>query len=101
MPRLKKPAPEPSTNGVHETNGHAPPAAEATYLPAVPLGQLRACPLNPRKSFDEVELAELAESIRSKGVLEPLLIRPRPLGKSGEDECIKLGILDRLPNDSY
>jgi ParB family chromosome partitioning protein len=34
----------------------------------------------PRQSFDEAALAELAESIRSQGVLQPLLVRRRAPG---------------------
>ena len=34
----------------------------------------------PRKTFDEDALAELAESIKQHGVLQPLLVRPLPSG---------------------
>lgn len=34
----------------------------------------------PRKTFDEVSLDELAESIKQHGVLQPLLVRPLPNG---------------------
>lgn len=34
----------------------------------------------PRKTFDEAALAELAESIKQHGVLQPLLVRPLPAG---------------------
>lgn len=37
---------------------------------------------NPRKTFDEQSLNELSESIKSKGVLQPILVRP---GKSQFD----------------
>ncbi|HEY1101279.1 MAG TPA: ParB/RepB/Spo0J family partition protein [Myxococcota bacterium] len=33
----------------------------------------------PRQKFDDVALAELAESIRSHGVIQPILVRKRPL----------------------
>ena len=33
---------------------------------------------NPRKSFDEGELAELANSIRTKGLVQPIIARPDP-----------------------
>lgn len=34
----------------------------------------------PRKDFDETALGDLADSIREHGVLQPLLVRPMPLG---------------------
>jgi ParB family transcriptional regulator, chromosome partitioning protein len=51
-------------------------AAQATqeYV-NVPLMELVESSTNPRKTFDEERLEELAESIRSKGVLSPLLAR--------------------------
>jgi ParB family chromosome partitioning protein len=41
----------------------------------VPIAELAESGTNPRKTFDEERLEELAESIRSKGVLSPLLVR--------------------------
>ncbi|HVY87988.1 MAG TPA: ParB/RepB/Spo0J family partition protein [Hyphomonadaceae bacterium] len=35
-------------------------------------------PKQPRRTFIEAELEELAESIRTKGVLQPILVRPDP-----------------------
>ena len=37
-------------------------------------------PFQPRKEFDEKALSELAESISEHGLLQPLLVRPLPLG---------------------
>ncbi|MBR6607460.1 MAG: ParB/RepB/Spo0J family partition protein, partial [Oscillospiraceae bacterium] len=34
----------------------------------------------PRKEFDESALADLADSIREHGVIQPLLVRPMPTG---------------------
>jgi len=42
----------------------------------VPLTALEESKTNPRRVFDETALKELAESIRSQGVLSPLLVRP-------------------------
>ncbi|MGI8518518.1 MAG: ParB/RepB/Spo0J family partition protein [Acidimicrobiia bacterium] len=44
------------------------------------LGQIRPNPHQPRSSFDEEALEGLAESIRSVGVLQPVVVRPDPDG---------------------
>jgi ParB family chromosome partitioning protein len=43
----------------------------------LPLDWLVVSPTNPRKTFDEDAMRELAASIRENGVLQPLLVRPR------------------------
>ena len=43
----------------------------------LPLDWLAVSPTNPRKTFDEDAMQELAASIRENGVLQPLLVRPR------------------------
>jgi ParB family transcriptional regulator, chromosome partitioning protein len=43
-----------------------------------PIEFLRPNPRNPRKHFDETGLDELAESIRARGVLQPVLVRAVP-----------------------
>lgn len=42
----------------------------------LPLDALTESPNNPRKSFDEASLNELAESIKTQGILAPLVVRP-------------------------
>ena len=42
----------------------------------VPTADIRPSRLNPRKEFREDELAELTESIRSKGLVQPIIVRP-------------------------
>lgn len=42
----------------------------------IALNQLRASPLNHRKTFPKEKMAELADSIRSKGVIQPIIARP-------------------------
>ena len=44
----------------------------------VPLSSLEPCPFQPRRNFDNASLAELGESMKSHGVLQPLLVRPSP-----------------------
>ena len=41
----------------------------------VPIDQVRGGQFNPRKDFREDELAELAESIRQKGLVQPIIVR--------------------------
>ena len=48
----------------------------ATEYRDVPLSQLNESKTNPRRVFDDAALKELAASIRSQGVLSPLLVRP-------------------------
>ena len=55
-----------------------PPANRADAQ--VPIEDIAPNPDQPRRSFDEESLRELAESIRSKGVLSPLIVRPAPRG---------------------
>lgn len=43
----------------------------------LPLDRIRPNKDQPRRTFDNVELAELADSIRQNGVLQPLLVRDR------------------------
>jgi len=40
------------------------------------IDQLRESPTNPRRSFDEGKLQELAQSIRAQGILVPIIVRP-------------------------
>lgn len=47
----------------------------STRVQYIPLGRIRPNPQQPRHSFDEEGLAELAASIRSCGILQPLTVR--------------------------
>lgn len=42
------------------------------------LSDIRPNPAQPRRTFSEAELEELAASIRQRGVLQPILLRPDP-----------------------
>ncbi len=57
------------------TQSELPPEGEQRH---VPIDQLKASKLNPRKDFREDDLAELAESIRQKGLVQPIIVRPHP-----------------------
>jgi ParB family chromosome partitioning protein len=62
--------PEPTVN--------AAPPSESVQQAArfLPIDLIQRNPNQPRKHFDETELSELADSIRSRGVLQPILVRP-------------------------
>lgn len=49
--------------------------AERVVVKHIPLAQIGANPGQPRKTFTEEELQELAASIKEKGVLQPILLR--------------------------
>ena len=38
-------------------------------------------PYQPRREFDETQLKELADSIEASGLLQPIVVRPRPNGR--------------------
>ncbi len=41
------------------------------------INQILPCAYQPRKTFDETTLKDLSESIKQKGVLQPILVRPK------------------------
>jgi ParB family transcriptional regulator, chromosome partitioning protein len=47
----------------------------------LPIEAITPNPNNPRTIFDEAELEELAKSIRERGLLQPLVVRPRVDGR--------------------
>lgn len=47
----------------------------------MPIELLHGSANNPRKRFADEELEDLARSIREKGLLQPLVVRPRPDGE--------------------
>ena len=47
----------------------------STPSSTLPLSQIESCQNQPRKSFDQEKLEELAESIRQHGVIQPLTVR--------------------------
>lgn len=53
-------------------------AAAPQSTQTVPVEQITANPDQPRRAFDPEALAELAASLKSRGVLQPLIVRPHP-----------------------
>ena len=50
--------------------------ATRAQIREVPVGKILPNPAQPRLSYDEESLTELADSIREHGVLQPILVRP-------------------------
>ena len=59
------------------------PGAEewGTSIQEIPIGELDPNPDQPRQSFDQESIAQLADSIRDQGVLQPLLVVPASGGR--------------------
>ncbi len=85
-PRSKRPSG--LGRGLSALLGDSPPVAIATpgsasasgeAVPAgvrmVPVSHLRPMPNQPRRTFDEAPLRELADSIVSRGMLQPIVVR--------------------------
>ena len=56
-----------------------PSEREPDFL-RIPVGEIRGSGQQPRRSFAPEELRELVESIREKGVLQPVIVRPTAAG---------------------
>jgi ParB family transcriptional regulator, chromosome partitioning protein len=75
--------------GLADMMGFDADAAEAEGQRTVPLAALKPGRFNPRRNFSEAQLEELAVSIREKGLVQPLVVRPvRPA--SGEVETYEI-----------
>lgn len=53
-----------------------PRVADSSGLKRLPVDFVIANKANPRREFDESQLEELTNSVREKGVMQPLLVRP-------------------------
>jgi len=60
-------------------DGNAEPEVEAT-IGEVAVDQIMRSRYQPRRSFSEEALEELAASIRAQGLMQPVVVRPRPQG---------------------
>lgn len=90
--------------GPRVSDAPAAPAAADGEPHALKLAQLQPGKYQPRTRMDEGSLYELAESIKSQGVMQPILVRP--LAASGRYEIIagerrfraaRLAGLDEVP----
>ena len=77
---------------------------EGREMAWLPLGEVRPGPFQPRRAFDESGIAELAQSIRSHGLLSPLVVRRSASGGweliAGERRLRALKMLGRTHADA-
>jgi ParB family chromosome partitioning protein len=52
-------------------------ARDARATLEVAVDRITPSPFQPRRSFDEAKIEELAASIRNQGIIQPLVVRPR------------------------
>lgn len=77
MPRKPSPSLITAAKSAARTTSPPPETDQARVVSlSIRLVRIETSPTNPRKHFDETKLAELAASIKSKGVLQPILVRP-------------------------
>lgn len=71
----------------HSASSHSAPSQSRSELPAgsplksLPIASITPLAGNPRKHFDEKSLEELAASIAARGVIQPIIVRPKANGK--------------------
>ncbi|MHC4065371.1 MAG: ParB/RepB/Spo0J family partition protein [Planctomycetota bacterium] len=53
---------------------------EANAMRMLPTSQIRPNPRQPRQNFDEGALQELGASIKTAGLMQPIVVRPDPVG---------------------
>src|SRR5919112_2635888 len=78
-------------------------AREETGLRELPTDLIQPNPHQPRRTFDEDALVGLAESVKARGILQPIVVRPLPGGTyelvAGERRlrAAKIAGLDQVP----
>jgi len=78
------------------------PAGPAIRVLAIPVERIRANPMQPRRNFDVDSLQALARSLRERGTLQPIVVRPAENGYeliAGERRlrAARIAGLDEIP----
>ena len=77
----------PATAQAVMTTGEAqpvdPPSQDPGGIQMIPTDEIHPNPNQPRKHFDEAGLRSLAASIRSAGLMQPIVVRPSLAGAGG------------------
>lgn len=72
--RATSPKKHPLGRGLHALMPDAP-RLDAPAERRVPVSEIHPNPRQPRRFFDERKIAELADSVRGQGILQPLVVR--------------------------
>ena len=94
---VPQPAETPQNTQALETKSVAPTQKPASGTPGpsskqvqfIAISRLERNPDQPRKMFNEADMAELTNSIAQKGVLQPILVRPIPPSARSKSENAK------------
>lgn len=84
--------------------GHSAPQTVEADIVRIPMDLIEPNPFQPRMQFDSESLAELAESIKSLGLIQPITVRKVAAGKyqiiSGERRyrAAKMAGMDMIPS---
>jgi len=70
-----------SEGGAAASQDGAAPGSPDSPLKTLSVASIEPLPGNPRKHFDEAALEELAASIAKRGVIQPIIVRPRGQGR--------------------
>jgi ParB family chromosome partitioning protein len=71
---------QPSSAVTYPASADPGGAVEQSRLRELSVNEIHPNPDQPRKRFDEEALTALADSIRERGVLQPIIVRPDPAG---------------------
>ncbi|HEX6560150.1 MAG TPA: ParB/RepB/Spo0J family partition protein [Longimicrobiales bacterium] len=61
---------------------------EGAQIRTLPIASIAPNPFQPRREFSEQDLADLVSSIRENGLLQPIVVRPAPVGSSVDWELV-------------
>ena len=81
MGEARREEPLVASGGAASPNQSAATTTPSDGLAMLAISDIEPHPDQPRHHFDEEALAELAASIASRGVIQPVIVRPQPRGK--------------------
>ncbi len=84
VPSTEPTSPEvaPAASSINDT-----PDTNSRNVQFIAISRLDRNPDQPRKMFNEKDMSELTDSIRRKGVLQPILVRPIPKSSRSENKA--------------